>query len=108
MGNVGVNKEVPALPCSTAALFLNEASWCYLRIDLANQIVDNPGAEVMSLRWLGESANEAIACLFTRRDFLPTPSGPGGGGAVQLLHALSSTPTAMPGCFRSGQYRTQT
>jgi ATP-dependent Lhr-like helicase len=71
------SKAVPAFLDKTAARFLEEARECYLRMDLANVVVVNQGAEVMLLTWLGDSANEAIACLFIRRGFVATPSGPG-------------------------------
>ena len=44
---------------------------------LSNQVLVNQGAEVMLLTWLGDSANEAIACMFIRRGFVATPAGPG-------------------------------
>lgn len=44
---------------------------------MASRIVVNQGAEVILLTWLGDAANEAIACLLIRRGFTATPSGPG-------------------------------
>lgn len=68
---------IPAFLDSTAQRFLAEARRCYQRMDLANQVVVDQGAEVMLFTWLGDSANEAIACLLIRRGFTATPSGPG-------------------------------
>lgn len=35
------------------------------------------GAEVLLLTWLGDAANEALACLLQRRGFLASSAGPG-------------------------------
>ena len=71
------SKDVPAFLDKTAARFLEEARYCYRRMDLFNQLVINQGSEVMLLTWLGDSANEAIACMFIRRGFVAAPAGPG-------------------------------
>lgn len=71
------SKDVPAFLDKTAARFLEEARSCYKRMDLFKQVVVDQGAEVMLLTWLGDSANEAIACLFIRRGLVATPAGPG-------------------------------
>lgn len=39
-------------------------------------VVDQ-GAEVLLLTWLGDAANEALACLLQRRGFLASSAGPG-------------------------------
>ena len=56
-------------------------------MDLRNQWVVNQGAQVMLLTWLGDSANEAIACLLIRRGFNASPSGPG----VEVLMGRHTT-----------------
>jgi ATP-dependent Lhr-like helicase len=71
------SKDVPAFLDKTAARFLEEARYCYRRMDLFKQLVINQGSEVMLLTWLGDSANEAIACMFIRRGFVAAPAGPG-------------------------------
>ena len=71
----------------TAKGFLAEARDCYRRMDLRNQWVVNQGAQVMLLTWLGDSANEAIACLLIRRGFNASPSRPG----VEVLMGRHTT-----------------
>lgn len=61
----------------TAVRFLGEARDCYRRMDLSTQVVVHDGSQVTLLTWLGDSANEAIACLFNRKGFVATPAGPG-------------------------------
>jgi ATP-dependent Lhr-like helicase len=61
----------------TAGRFLAEARDCYARMDLSRQVVLDQGHEVMLLTWLGDAANEAIACLLIRRGYVATAAGPG-------------------------------
>lgn len=82
---------IPAFLDSTAQRFLAEARRYYQRMDLANQVVVDQGAEVMLFTWLGDSANEAIACLLIRRGFTATPSGPG----IEVLKGKHSTQEIM-------------
>ena len=49
------SKDVPAFLDKTAARFLEEARYCYRRVDLFNQVVINQGSEIMLLTWLGDS-----------------------------------------------------
>jgi ATP-dependent Lhr-like helicase len=67
---------MPVFLDETAQRFLAEARDGYKRMDLSRQIFLDQGAEVMLLTWLGDAANEAIACLLIRRGFTATPSGP--------------------------------
>lgn len=71
------DNELPAYLDETAKRFLVEARACYRRMELSSQVVVDQGSEVMLLTWLGDAANEAIACLLIRRGFTATPSGPG-------------------------------
>jgi len=71
------SQEAPAFLDETAQRFLVEARDGYKRMDLSYQIFLDQGAEVMLLTWLGDAANEAIACLLIRRGFTATPTGPG-------------------------------
>ena len=86
--------EVPAFLDEAAKRFLAEARACYRRMELSSQVVVDQGSEVMLLTWLGDAANEAIACLLIRRGFTATPSGPGvevlkgGRTTEELLNAL--------------------
>ena len=61
----------------TARRFLTEARKCYTHNNLASEFAIDQGREVFLLTWLGDSANEAIACLLNRRGFLSAASGPG-------------------------------
>lgn len=71
------SKEVPVFLDETAKRFLSEARDCYTRMGLAHEVVVDQGREVLLLTWLGDAANEAIACLLIRRGFTATPAGPG-------------------------------
>jgi ATP-dependent Lhr-like helicase len=72
------SNDIPAYLDKTAARFLEEARDCYWRMDISNQVVVNEGAEVLLLTWLGDSANEAIACMFIRNGFDgASAAGPG-------------------------------
>lgn len=86
--------SVPIFLDDAAHRFLAEARDCYKRMELSHQVIVDQGAEVMLLTWLGDAANEAIACLLIRRGFTATPSGPGvevfkGGYTVdEIMDAL--------------------
>lgn len=88
------SKAVPAFLDKTATRFLEEARDGYQRMNLAKQVALDQGAEVMLLTWLGDSANEAIACLLIRRGLVATPAGPGvevlksGNSAADILAVL--------------------
>jgi ATP-dependent helicase Lhr and Lhr-like helicase len=68
---------VPPFLDETAKGFLAEAREDYARHNLASEFVLDQGREVVLLTWLGDAANEAIACLLIRRGFVAVPSGPG-------------------------------
>lgn len=80
---------------STAQQFLAEGRGAYARHTLATEFVLDQGREVLLMTWLGDAANEAIACLLVRRGFVAAPSGPGvevfkGDGSTQdILDALA-------------------
>ena len=87
------SKAVPVFLDKTTARFLEEARDCYQRMNLAKQVVLDQGAEIMLLTWLGDSANEAISCLFIRKGLVATPAGPGieihkGGHSVDKILAV--------------------
>lgn len=79
----------------TAHRFVTEARKCYTHSNLASEFCIDQGRAVYLLTWLGDSANEAIACLLSRRGFLSVPSGPGvevqkGQGSTRdMLDALA-------------------
>ena len=78
---------VPTYLDETAARFLAQAREYYKRMDLSTRVVIDQGAEVMLMTWLGDSANEAIACLLIRRGFTAAPAGPG----VEVLKSQHTT-----------------
>jgi ATP-dependent helicase Lhr and Lhr-like helicase len=81
----------PVFLDETAGRFLAEARDCYARMDLARQVVLDQGHELMLLTWLGDAANEALACLLIRRGYVATPSGPG----VEVRKGSNSTQDVM-------------
>ncbi len=79
--------ETPAFLDETAKGFLAEARDVYARHNLKTEFVIDQGREVLLLTWLGDAANEAIACLLIRRGFVATLSGPG----VEVVKGEQST-----------------
>jgi ATP-dependent Lhr-like helicase len=72
-------ESTTALPFmdEAAQRFLDEARSAYVRHNLASAFALDQGREVLLLTWLGDAANEAMACLLVRRGYMATPSGPG-------------------------------
>lgn len=60
-----------------AKRFLAEARANYAARNLASEFVVDQGQQVLLLTWLGDAANEALACLLLRRGFIATAGGPG-------------------------------
>lgn len=60
-----------------AKTHLAEGRQAYGRLNLANELVVDQGRSVVLLTWLGDPANEAIACLLRFRGLTAMPSGPG-------------------------------
>lgn len=76
----------------TAPHFLSEGRIAYSRGALVAAVVLDQGTSVTVLTWLGDGANDAIACLLARRDMKAWRSRPGiellkEGGAVTDLEA---------------------
>jgi len=86
--------EVPAYLDAQAKAFLAEGREGYRRRDLSREFVIEEGRQLHLLTWLGDDANEALACLLIRRGFEATPGGPavevqlGGNPADDVLDAL--------------------
>lgn len=80
---------------ATAQQFLTKGREAYARHNLATEFVLDEGRELLLMTWLGDAANEAIACLLIRRGFVAAASGPGvevfkGDGATHdILDALA-------------------
>ena len=71
------SSEVPPYLDDVAKRFLGEARANYARRGLEERFVIDQGSEVLLLTWLGDAANEALACLFQRRGFAAAAGGPG-------------------------------
>jgi ATP-dependent helicase Lhr and Lhr-like helicase len=90
-------QDVPPFVDVTGQKFLAEARQEYARLDLDKKLALDQGAEVMLMTWLGDAANEAVACLYLRRGFMATPAGPGvevrkkSGGLDEILNVLEDT-----------------
>lgn len=69
--------EVPPYIDEVAKRFLSQARANYANRGLSKTFVVDQGAEVLLLTWLGDAANEALACLLQRRGFLASSAGPG-------------------------------
>lgn len=81
------SKEAPPYLDEVAKRFLTEARANYAARSLSTTFVVDQGREVLLLTWLGDSANEAIACLLQRRGFTASAGGPG----VEVLKGPSNT-----------------
>lgn len=79
--------EIPIFLDETAKRFLAQARESYTRLELNKKFLIDQGREVQLMTWLGDSANEAIACLLIRRGYTATTSGPG----VEVLNSDRST-----------------
>ncbi|PJL06494.1 DEAD/DEAH box helicase [Stenotrophomonas maltophilia] len=53
----------------TAARFLQEAQSAYRQLSLDGKVLLDQGSDALLLTWLGDSANEAIACLLNAQGF---------------------------------------
>lgn len=72
---------------STAQRFLEEGREAFRRHGLGSEFALDQGKELLLLTWLGDAANEAIACLFMRRGYVAVPNGPG----VEVVKGEHST-----------------
>lgn len=80
------SNEVPPYFDEVARRFLSEARANYAARGLSTNFVVDQGREVLLLTWLGDSANEALACLLQRRGFTASAAGPG----VEVVKTASS------------------
>lgn len=71
------SSEVPVYLDAMGRQFLGEARAAYSARGLAETSVLDLGREAYVLTWLGDSANEAIACLIRRRGLTASAAGPG-------------------------------
>ncbi len=78
--------EVPPYLDEVARRFLAQGRANYAARGLASSFVVDQGSQVVLLTWLGDAANEALACLLHQRGFTATAGGPG----VEVLERTSS------------------
>ncbi|MHB1677821.1 MAG: DEAD/DEAH box helicase [Sulfuriferula sp.] len=68
---------IPAFLDETASRFINEARGNYKRFNLKNTRTLDLGKEVFLLTWLGDSGNEALACMLMLQGLEAVASGLG-------------------------------
>jgi len=71
------SEDVPVFLDENAKRFLRDARANYKSKSLSTDIVVDQGAEVLFMTWLGDSANEAIACLLNHKGLTAQAAGPG-------------------------------
>lgn len=65
--------DVPAYLDEAAARFLGEGREEYASLDLSKRLILPVGSEVIMLTWMGDSVNEALACLLASRGLKAVP-----------------------------------
>lgn len=60
-----------------AQRFLEEARFNFRALNLESECLIDQGHELLVVTWLGDAANEALACFMSQRGFTAAPSGPG-------------------------------
>ena len=82
-----------------AQRFLEEARSSFRALNLTSECLVDQGHELLVVTWLGDAANEALACFMNQRGFSAAPSGPGievvkGGHTIDnILDALLEQPS---------------
>jgi ATP-dependent helicase Lhr and Lhr-like helicase len=66
---------------------LAEGRTAYRRLELDTQVLLDLGSQAMVMTWLGDAANEAIACHLDHRGFRAWAAGPG----VEILKGNATT-----------------
>ena len=69
--------EIPVYLDDVAKRFLAEARGNYARRNLSHEVIVDQGDTLLLLTWLGDNANEAIACLLSYHGFPANAAGPG-------------------------------
>jgi len=69
--------SLPPFLDGVASRFLEEGRAAYAARNLELEYSIDQGREVILLTWLGDAANEALACILRRRGFTVSPAGPG-------------------------------
>lgn len=71
------SEDVPVFLDETAKRFLKEARDSYRSRNLAQEFLVDLGRELLILTWMGDAANEALACLLRSKGMTVAISGPG-------------------------------
>ena len=71
------SSDLPPFLDEVARLFLTEGRANYVARNLANDFCVDQGRELVLLTWLGDAANEALACLLRLRGYTANSAGPG-------------------------------
>ncbi len=90
--------DVPPFLDDVAKRFLTEARDAYATHDLANNQIIDQGSQLQVLTWLGDAANEAIACLLRRRGYTANAAGPG----VEVMKSEHRTEDIMDALIDAG------
>lgn len=69
--------EIPVYLDDVAKRFFGEARSNYARRNLSHEAIVDQGDTLLLLTWLGDNANEAIACLLSYHGFPANAAGPG-------------------------------
>ena len=78
--------EVPLYLDDVAKKFLAQGRQAYLMRSLSTSNLLDQGGTAMLLTWMGDAANEALACLFHSRGYVASCSGPG----VEIVRGQNS------------------
>ncbi|OWQ78036.1 DEAD/DEAH box helicase [Stenotrophomonas maltophilia] len=90
---------------STASRFLQEAQSAYSHLGMDGKLLLDQGSNFLLLTWLGDPANEAIACLLSARGVasqsgrlgVEITKGPGGlEEVIKVLARVAQTPPPSP------------
>ena len=92
------SREVPPYLDEVAKRFLAEGRANYAARSLAQALFVDQGSELLLLTWLGDAANEALACLLQRRGFTASAGGPG----VEVLKGTKSSDEILDALFDAG------
>lgn len=94
---LALTTDITFLDATAKKLVFEGRDW-YTRLNLRTEYVIDQGRELVLLTWLGDAANEALACLLIRRGFVATASGPG----VEVVKADHSNQDILDALADSG------
>lgn len=94
--------EVPPYLDKVAERFLAEGRANYAARGLAKAFLVDQGTETLLLTWLGDPANEALACLLNCRGFKASAAGPG----VEVIKGRNSVKDILDVLYECGMDNT--